>query len=105
MKQHVVFISIILFFTMMGVAGGAWSDTYARTGSSIEKYKSLSNAMVAAHFECNKKMLWANVDTLRVVNKSTEQYTISGGRKKITVYKTTVEFECTPTYKKEPDNG
>ena len=103
MKQHVVFISIILFFTLMGVVSGSQAETFARTGSSIEKHKSLPNAMVAAHFQCNKQRLWANVDTMRVVDRSTETYTISGGRKKITVYKTTVEFECTPTYKKEPE--
>jgi len=105
MKQHAIFISIVLFLTLVGAVASSQAETFARTGSSIEKYKSLSNAMVAAHFQCNKKRLWANVDTLKVVDRYTEQYTISGGRKKITVYKTTVEFECTPTYKKEPDNG
>jgi len=104
MKQHVIFINIILFFTLMGAVAGSHAETFARTGSSIDKNKSLPNAMVAAHFECNKKRLWANVDTMKVVSRSTEQYTISGGRKKITVYKTMVEFECTPTYKKELDN-
>lgn len=104
MKQHIIFISIILFFTLLGAVSGSQAETFARTGSSTEKHKSLPNAMVAAHFQCNKKRLWANVDTLRVVNRSTEQYTISGGSKKITVHKTTVEFECTTTYKKEPEN-
>jgi hypothetical protein len=105
MKQHAIFISIILFFTLMGVVAGSQAETFARVGSSIEKHKSLPNAMVAAHFQCNRQRLWANLDTLRVIDEYKETYTISGGRKKITVYKTMVEFECTPTYKKEPDNG
>ena len=75
-------------------------ERYERTGTSMMKEKSLPNAMVAAHFQCNRKGLWANIDTLEVVDTSTSQYTIAGGRKKINEYYTTVRFECTPNYKK-----
>ena len=71
-------------------------------GSSSIKIESLSNAYVSAHFKCNRKRLWANLDTLRVVGNDTKQYVIAGGRKKITQYNTHVEFECTSKYKKEP---
>ena len=100
MRQHIAFVSIILFFVFLGMAGGANAERYERTGSSSMKHKSLSNAMVAAHFQCNRKGLWANIDTLEVVDTSTSQYTIAGGRKKINEYYTTVRFECTPNYKK-----
>jgi hypothetical protein len=100
MRQHLAFVSIILFFVLMGIAGGAQAERHERTGISTMKQKSLPNALVAAHFECNKDRLWANLDTLEVVETSTSQYKISGGRKNITEYHTTVRFECATNYER-----
>ncbi len=101
MRQHIAFISIIIFFTLMGMVAGTYAaERYERTGTSTMKQKSLPNALVAAHFECNKDRLWANLDTLEVVATTTSQYKISGGRKKITEYHTTVKFECATHYER-----
>ena len=100
MKQHIVFISIILFFTLMGIAGGATAlEAYGR---AQDRNQSLENAHIAAHFQCNRKRLWADLDTLRVVETESTQYTITGGRKRITDYITRVEFTCKAEYHRYP---
>ena len=93
MKQHMVFISVILFFTLMGVVAGAYAKEYEATGTSMLKHKSKPNALVSAHFICNKKGLWANLDTMEVAN------TVSD-RSRHPTYRTTVKFECSPNYEK-----
>jgi hypothetical protein len=100
MKQHIIFVSIILFFTLMGMAGGAYAEMYEATGTSTMEKKSLTNALVAAHFKCNKKRLWADLNTLAIVETSKSSYKIAGGRKAITEYHTTVIFGCGVDYKK-----
>lgn len=72
-------------------------------GRSIRKADSLSNAYVSAHFKCNRKRLWADLNTLEVKDVYTTQYTIAGGRKRIIQYHTVVEFTCTNEYRKVPD--
>ena len=74
-------------------------------GSSIDKSKSLKNAYVSAHFKCNRKGIWADLDSLKVVGTDTTSYVIAGGKKKITQYNTHVEFKCTTNYKKEPSSS
>jgi len=105
MKPHVISISIILLLTLMGIVGGAYADEMLEaTGTSTMKEKSLTNALVAAHFQCNRKRLWADLNTLSVVDTSTSSYKITGGRKKITEYHTTVIFECGVDYKKSVED-
>ena len=102
-KHDIPFITIILFLTAIGMSTPLYAtDWHERIGSSTMKQKSLSNAMVSAHFECNRDGLWANLDTLEVLDTYIEKYTITGGRKKITEYKTRVRFECTQNYQKGP---
>jgi len=105
MRQHAIFISVILFFTLMGMTAGTYgSEMYEATGTSTMKEKSLTNALVAAHFKCNRKRLWADLNTLAVVETSTSSYAITGGRKRITEYHTTVIFECGVEYKKSVED-
>ena len=102
MKQHVVFISIILFFTLMGIAGGA--NALEAYGRAQDRNKSLENAHIAAHFQCNRKGLWADLDALKVIEVESTQYKIAGGRKRITDYITKVVFTCKAEYKRFPTN-
>jgi hypothetical protein len=67
---------------------------YETTGTSRMKEKSLPNSLVAAHFVCNKKGLWADLDTMEVGN------TVSDRSRRPT-YRTTVRFECSPDYQKD----
>ena len=66
---------------------------YERTGTSHMKQKSLPNALVAAHFVCNRDGLWADLDTIEVGN------TVSDRSRRPT-YRTTVKFECSADYQK-----
>jgi len=105
MKQYSTFISGILLSTLMGTIGSAYADEmYEATGTSTMKEKSLTNALVAAHFQCNRKRLWADLKTLSVVDTSTSSYRITGGRQKITEYHTTVIFQCGVDYKKSVED-
>lgn len=72
-------------------------------GTARFKNQSLLNSYVAAHFKCNKKGLWADLDTLRVIEVTTSRYTIAGGKRKITDYHTRVKFTCTTVYKARPE--
>jgi len=88
------FFSIVLLSTLAGIASSAYAgERYEVTGRSMAKHKSLPNALVAAHFRCNRQRLWANLDTMHVMP------TVSD-RSRQPTYRTTVHFECTPHYEK-----
>ena len=86
----------------MGAVSGTYAEErYKATGTSSMKEKSLPNALVASHFTCNKKGLWADLNTLVVLEETTSSYQLAGGRKKVKEYRTTVLFECSPEYQKD----
>ena len=85
---------IWLYLWLAGMAAGAYAADNEVTGTSKTKHKSKPNALVAAHFVCNRKGLWANLDTMEVSN------TVSD-RSSYPTYRTTVKFECTPEYEKK----
>ena len=93
--------SVIVLFVILGLAASARAEE--SKGTSVNRSQSLENAYVSAHFKCNRKGLWADLVTLRVIDRSTRRYTIAGGTKKITEHQTTVSFECTPDYKRTPE--
>jgi len=102
---RMIFLSVILFSTLMTMVGNtSANEMLEATGTSTMKEKSLSNALVAAHFQCNRKRLWADLNTLSIVETSTSSYAITGGRKRITEYHTTVIFECGVEYKKSVED-
>jgi len=95
-------LAIVLFCTILGSTQVVALEA---EGSSSIKDQSLLNAYVSAHFKCNRKGIWADLNTLKVKNEYTKQYTIPGGTKKITEYRTKVDFKCTEKYKRVPDEG
>jgi hypothetical protein len=105
MKSNGIDLGIAVAFLMiLGLLTASMKaearEVYEATGTSTMKEKSLTNALVAAHFQCNRKRLWADLNTLSIVETSTSSYKISGGRKRITEYHTTVIFECGAGYQK-----
>jgi hypothetical protein len=94
-------VAVVITAFVIGMwTGGAYAQDlpHERIGTSKMKHKSLPNALVAAHFHCNRKGLWANLDTAVVGN------TVSDRSKRPT-YRTTVRFECSPNYTKNlPEN-
>jgi hypothetical protein len=95
-------LAIVLFCTIFASAQVVALEA---EGASSDKEISLSNAYVSAHFKCNRKGIWADLNTLKVKEEYTTQYKIPGGKKKITEYRTKVEFKCTEKYRKVPDEG
>ena len=85
-------VFVLILFSLW--SSKAEAERYEATGQSQFKHKSLPNALVAAHFECNRKGLWANLDTMEV------HRTVSDKSKKPT-YRAHVVFECSPHYQKD----
>ena len=93
-------IFLLVMFPLMLYSNYASGET--ATGASRYTKTSLLNSYVSAHFKCNRKGLWADLDTLEVKDVSRFTYTIAGGRVRTTEVRTLVEFKCTPKYKKAP---
>ena len=103
MKDIPVLVWALAIVFLCTIFGSMQVVALEAEGSSRTKGESLSNAYVSAHFKCNRKRLWADLNTLKVKEVYTTQYKIAGGRKKITEYRTKVEFNCTNEYRREPD--
>lgn len=102
MKDTSVLVSALVICLFCLLLASSKAVGLEAEGSSSIRTQSLSNAYVSAHFKCNRKRLWADLNTLKVKDVYTTQYQIAGGRKKITEYRTKVEFTCTNKYQKEP---
>lgn len=90
------------YFLFIAALFAAQSQAYVAKGTSVDKDESLLNSYVSAHFQCNREGLWADLDSLQVVDVSTTQFVIAGGKKKMTQYIHRVKFECTEKYQKVP---
>ena len=75
--------------------------TFNSKGTAMTLEKSKENALIAAHFQCGRKGLWADLTT--AVFTGTDQYreAISGSKDRITKYATTVKGVCGPDYLKD----
>jgi hypothetical protein len=74
------------------------------TGTGINKKLAQENSWIAAHFACNKKGFWADLDTVEIVDTDLSSYTIAGGRKKINQYKVNVSATCGKYYQRYPSD-
>lgn len=96
-----------LFLTALAVLAlhasqHAIAQTVTAVGKGNDTTSAKLNSHVSAHFKCNRKGLWADLDKLRVV--STDQYTITipGSKKKFAMYDVEVTAPCVTTYQKLP---
>ena len=62
------------------------------------------NSWVAAHFACNRKGFWADLDTLKNISTDRSSYRIAGGRKKINTYRINVTATCGIDYQRYPSD-
>ena len=62
------------------------------------------NSWAAAHFACNRKGFWADLDTVKNISTDRSSYTIAGGRKKINTYRVNVKATCGITYQRYPSD-
>jgi len=74
--------------------------TTSGTGSNLQIAQ--ENSWAAAHFACNRKGFWADLDTIKNISTDRSSYTIAGGRKKINTYRINVKAKCGITYQKYP---
>ena len=93
-------IFLLVMFPLMMYAN--YAEGTEAQGVSRFKSQSLTNAYTAAHFKCNRKGLWADLNTVEVKNIDTFKYKIAGGKRTITDYITNVEFKCTTVFMGEP---
>ena len=103
-RKHVRDLAVGFGIILAIVTGFSWTmATYAEeakgTGPNLEI--ATDNSMTSAHFTCNRQGLWADPDTLNVVNSTSEKYRLPGGRKKLTYITVDVTFDCTTEFKKE----
>ena len=92
---------LILPLALLSATAFAEYPTFNSKGFAVSREKSRENALIAAHFECGRKGLWADLTT--AVYTGTDQYrdAISGSSKRITKYATTVKGVCGPDYLKD----
>ena len=103
MKDIPVLVWALAIVFLCTIFGSMQVVALEAEGKARSKDESLQNAYISAHFKCNRKRLWANLNTLEVKDVYTTKYKIAGGRKSITEYNTAVEFTCTSKYRKNPD--
>ena len=91
---------IILSLALLSATAFADYPTFNSKGAAMTRERSKENALIAAHFQCGRKGLWADLTT--AVFTGTDQYreAISGSNKRITKYATTVKGVCGPDYLK-----
>ena len=92
---------LILPLALLSATAVADYPTFNSKGTAMSREKSRENALIAAHFECGRKGLWADLTT--AVYTGTDQYreAMSGSNKSITKYATTVKGICGPDYLKD----
>ena len=70
------------------------------TGTATTLEKSKENALIAAHFQCGRDGLWADLTTAKFMGTDQYREAISGSNKRMTKYATTVTGACGPDYLK-----
>ncbi len=72
------------------------------TGGNLQTAQ--ENSWASAHFACNRKGFWADLDTLKNISTDRSSYTIAGGRKKIKTYRINVTAKCGTDYRRYPSD-
>ena len=92
-------MAVVLLLTPLTAASQP-EVTASGTGSNLQVAQ--ENSWAAAHFACNRKGFWADLDTIKNISTDRSSYTIAGGRKKINTYKVNVRATCGITYQRYP---
>ena len=100
-RIHYFIVSLgITLLTLPALASEPPTVTASGTGSNLQIAQ--ENSWAAAHFACNRKGFWADLDTVKNISTDRSSYTIAGGRKKINTYKVNVRATCGITYQRYP---
>ena len=103
-RKHVQDLAVGFGIVLAIVGGFTWTmSAYAEEakGMAPTKEQAIENSMIAAHFTCNRQGLWADPDTLELLDFRTDKYRLPGGRAKLPYITVSVSFDCTTEFKKE----
>ena len=98
MKDLRWILFILLALNVSNLSAGT-VETHG-TGRSLVQAK--DNSYISAHFQCNRKGMWADLDQLQVTGTDRYVVRITGGRKKYVMYRVDVSTVCTADYQKTP---
>lgn len=95
-SEHLFMVGIIIFFTVLGIISAQSAFGMSAQGRSGTLDKAVENSHIAAHFQCNKKGLWADLDQLKVTKVEKK------GSKNRPERLVSVSFPCKADYSRYP---
>lgn len=99
-RTSLLITGVVLILLSLPVNG----QEIVATGSGTNLQQATENAHISAHFKCNRKRLWADLDKLKITGTDRSSYTIAGGKKKINQYYVKVKTSCTTKYQRYPSD-
>ena len=91
---------LLVTLALLSATAHADYPTFNSKGTALTRERSKENALIAAHFQCGRKGLWADLTTATFTGTDQYREAISGSNKRITKYATSVEGVCGPDYLK-----
>ena len=89
-------------FIFLFVSVSATAQVVETTGVGRSLSQAIENSYISAHFQCNRKRVWADLDKLEILSTDQYRFTIPGGKRKFTEYRVNVRTSCTSSYQKSP---
>lgn len=92
-------------FTLAAMqAHTVWAQplTITATGTGRNLEIAQENSWVAAHFACNRKGFWADLDTIQRTSTDVSSYSLAGSSRKIKQYNVNVSATCGVDYMRSP---
>ena len=90
-------------FIFLFASTSAAAQVVETAGAGRNSLQAVENSYTSAHFKCNRKGLWADLDKLELLSTDKYRFTIPGGTRKFTEYRVNVRTTCTPSYQKSPE--
>ncbi len=95
------FIMSVTFTLAAMQAHTVWAQPPTITATGTGRIAQ-ENSWVAAHFACNKKGFWADLDTIQRTSTDVSSYSLAGSRRKIKQYNVNVSATCGHDYMRYP---
>ena len=88
---------------MLVVSANATAQQIQAVGTSRVFDTAIKNSYLSAHFKCNRKGLWANLDQLQIVNTTRSTVAVPGSKRRIAFYEVEVTTTCTTEFQMAPN--
>ena len=86
LKEKLLVVGIAALVIVLGSIAAQSAFGLEAQGRGTNKEKAVENSHIAAHFQCGRKGLWADLDALKITEIDRENYKLAGGTKVITDY-------------------